>query len=83
MKKALRYALWRTAAGWVGVLASGEGLQRSTLPQPSAGEALKGLGGEISGSERCDSYFRGLMERLSAYFEGRSTAFPDASTLPA
>ncbi|MFC1967208.1 methylated-DNA--[protein]-cysteine S-methyltransferase [Chloroflexota bacterium] len=82
MSRDLRYAVWRTDAGWLGVLGSGEGLRRVTLPQRSAEEAVVKLGGAVSQAEHSTSFFQGLTERLVMYFNGRETAFPDTIAPP-
>ena len=63
--------------GWVGVLGSDKGLLRVSLPQPSASEALKALGGMVKGAARAPGRLEGAARRLKLYFGGHRTAFPD------
>ncbi len=71
MVSGLHYAVFPTAAGWVGVCASDDGLVRLTLPQPS--ETAARLGEATSSPD----YFQDLEARLRAYYEGEPSDFPD------
>jgi len=73
----LRHAVFLTDAGWVGLLSSGQGLRRLTLPKSSAGEAYLELGGELAESPSSPRFFEGLIERLRRYFAGEKVTFPD------
>jgi methylated-DNA-[protein]-cysteine S-methyltransferase len=73
----LRYAVFETKMGWVGILASDTGLVRTTLPSSTPAEATAGLG-PAAGKAAND--VRRLLEpirRLSDYFDGQRVEFPD------
>lgn len=72
----LNYTTFHTGAGWVGILGSTKGLRRITLPQRSSREALLRLGDTMEAT-RSARAFRGLVRRLSRYFEGERVMFPD------
>jgi methylated-DNA-[protein]-cysteine S-methyltransferase len=73
----LKYLIFNTDRGWVGVLGSNSGLLRSTLPQPSAQEAEQLLGDRVKDASRPDNPFHDLMKRLRTYFAGQRATFPD------
>ncbi|MFH1775563.1 MAG: methylated-DNA--[protein]-cysteine S-methyltransferase [Chloroflexota bacterium] len=77
MTENLKYITFDTAAGWVGVLASAQGLVRITLPQRSKAGALKLLGDSVSSATSSPDAFQDLKERLKRYFDGQKAAFPD------
>ncbi len=77
MAGGLKYAVFSTDAGWVGVLASEEGLRRLTLPQSSADEARLLLGSDAGDAASTPRFFLGLIGRLKGYFAGKETTFPD------
>lgn len=81
MAQQLNYAIFNTDMGWVGVLASAEGLLGTTLPQPSAQEAHQLLGDSVNRTTCSLHLFKDLMERLKAYFSGQRTTFPDKLVL--
>jgi len=61
--------------GWVGVMASAQGICRLTLPQPGQTEALAELNPPAE-TIRTDSLFHPLATKLESYFQGNSTDFP-------
>lgn len=77
MSGRLKYTISNIGVGWVGLLASGSGLLKITLPQTSAREAEKLLGDRVRGAVRSDHFFAGLIKRLKGYFAGRRVAFDD------
>jgi methylated-DNA-[protein]-cysteine S-methyltransferase len=77
MNVKLRYAVSNIGAGWVGVLASNSGLLEVTLPQGTAREAERQLGGGVREAIRSDDFFADLIERLRSYFAGRRVDFDD------
>jgi len=79
----LRYTVSNIGAGWVGVLTSGCGLLRVTLPQDSAREVERLLGGRVRQAARADGVFTDLVKRLRDYFAGRRVAFNDELDLAA
>jgi len=77
MPQDLFYSVFKTTAGWVGVLGSLTGLVRTTLPQPLQREVYSLLGDNVSRAALSSRYFEGLMERFQAYFSGNRVDFPD------
>jgi methylated-DNA-[protein]-cysteine S-methyltransferase len=75
------YAVFDTAAGWVGILGSAAGLRRATLPQPSKHAAFIALGDGLEGARETPQRCTGLSERYRAYFQGRRVDFVDALDL--
>jgi methylated-DNA-[protein]-cysteine S-methyltransferase len=78
-----QYTLASTALGWVGILASPEGIRRLTLPQASESLALAHLepSREARRLEEAPEAFHDLRKRLEEYFRGVETSFPDALDL--
>jgi methylated-DNA-[protein]-cysteine S-methyltransferase len=73
----LFYAVFRTPAGWVGILGSPAGLLRTTLPQLSEKEAISLLGNDSRRAALSPYRFEDLVKRFQAYFSGRMADFPD------
>ena len=67
-----------TAAGWVGIAWSAQGLVAVTLPQATEAEALDRLppGGDRRPSPGAE--ILALIDRLRSYFEGEDVTFDDA-----
>ncbi|AGG06910.1 cysteine methyltransferase [Dehalococcoides mccartyi] len=71
----IRWDIFKIQPGWVGVMASTEGICRLTLPQPGQAEAL----GQLKpppGATRTDNLVSSLATKLESYFKGISTDFP-------
>src|SRR4030067_3206653 len=68
------YTVFRTAAGWMGLLGSGAGLRRVVLPQGSESEVRRALGDDAIFSP---DFFTDTVARLTAYFEGERVDFRD------
>jgi len=79
----LKYIIFNTNMGWVGILGSTKGLVRTTLPQHSAQEARQLLGNEVNYAVWSPNLFDGLMERFKTYFRGDKIAFSDELDLSA
>jgi methylated-DNA-[protein]-cysteine S-methyltransferase len=79
----LKYTVANINVGWVGVLGSRSGLLRLTLPQDSAREAERLLGGGVKEAVRSDGFFADLLARLNSYFAGQRVAFDDRLDLSA
>jgi methylated-DNA-[protein]-cysteine S-methyltransferase len=77
----LKYLIFNTDRGWVGVLGSNSGLLRTTLPQPSAQEAEQILGDRVKDAIRSENFFADLPKRLRTYFAGQRATFPDEPDL--
>ncbi len=73
----MKYTVFNTPAGWVGLLASEAGLRGATLPQPTAEAARVLLGGEAAQAEMDTGAFADLLDRFQAYFRGDRVAFDD------
>jgi methylated-DNA-[protein]-cysteine S-methyltransferase len=79
----LYYAIFRTPAGWVGVLGSEAGLRRLTLPHPSPTGIPHKLGISKGEATLSPQRFKDLVKRLRDYFSGHKVGFPDALDLAA
>lgn len=77
MSDELYYAVFNTAAGWVGVLGSANGLRRTTLPKDSEQAVRKFFGDNLKNAVASPRHFASLIERYRAYFAGRPVEFPD------
>ncbi len=69
--------------GWLGLLASVDGLRQTTLPRHSAEEAIRLLRVDQHQALSDAGLFRDLVERLSVYFRGGQASFPDRLDLSA
>ena len=79
----LKYIIFNTNMGWVGILGSAKGLLRTTLPQHSAQEARQLSGDGVNNAIWSHNLFNGLVERFKTYFSGGKMAFPDELDLSA
>ncbi|MBI4180786.1 MAG: methylated-DNA--[protein]-cysteine S-methyltransferase [Chloroflexi bacterium] len=77
MSGELKYTIFDTGIGWVGILASAKGLLATTLPQPSAQEALLLLGNRLNQATWSPRPLADLIVRLKVYFSGHQTTFSD------
>jgi methylated-DNA-[protein]-cysteine S-methyltransferase len=77
MTEELKYAIFSTKMGWVGILGSREGIRRTTLPQPSAQDARRLLGEPSDYAEPAPNLFQDLRERFQAYFREDKIDFPE------
>ncbi|MFH1383272.1 MAG: methylated-DNA--[protein]-cysteine S-methyltransferase [Chloroflexota bacterium] len=73
----LKYATFQTTLGWVGVMASANGLVSTTLPQPNDQAARQSLGISDNQAVWDPEEFGDLDKRLQAYFSGQKVAFTD------
>ena len=71
------YDIFNTAFGWIGVLASGKGIRRSTLPENAPINCLETLGLEANYAIQNPSYFCDLRNRIIQYFKGEPESFND------
>ncbi len=76
MLQKLSYAVFKTVAGWVGILGSPAGLRRSTLPQPTQTKALAELGLN-NNTKPAKEYFKDTIRRFLDYFSSRQVDFPE------
>ena len=75
--KDLFYAVFNVDIGWVGILASRQGLLTITLPQRSSQQARRALSDRIKYAIWSPQHFDNLIERLKAYFSGHKVEFSD------
>ena len=68
----LKYDIFETAYGWIGVAASENGITRITLPELTAADAESELGQAIQDAQRDKSRFEDLRTSLDRYFSGES-----------
>ncbi len=79
----MRYLIFDTSLGWVGILGSQIGLRKLVLPQPSPEQtlhllnefALKSRDKVLSEAEA--GWFGDLPERIKDYLNGKLVSFPD------
>jgi methylated-DNA-[protein]-cysteine S-methyltransferase len=71
------YSSFKTAAGWIAVLASNKGLVKNTLPQADEQAALSMLGIPGINAVLNREMFIDLEKRFIEYFNGTETTFPD------
>jgi methylated-DNA-[protein]-cysteine S-methyltransferase len=70
-------SIFQIPAGWMGILASNQGLRRVTFPQKSENDVRESLGCRLEQPKPDITRFRDLGERFRAYFSGAETDFPD------
>jgi len=75
------WAVFKTADGWIGVLASEEGISRLTLPQSTAHQAQAMLGGAVAEAVYSSDQFTELGRRLAACLQGSPASFPEKLNL--
>ena len=73
----LYYDIVEISFGWMGLLASEEGLRRTTLPQSSPDECVELLGEDVDEAMLAPERFAELREKLEMFFEGRAVSFED------
>ena len=64
-----RYHVHQLPAGWIGLLASENGLRRATL-KPTLQEVMEDLGDDVDDAEHDPDQFAEVMDRLTRYSEG-------------
>jgi methylated-DNA-[protein]-cysteine S-methyltransferase len=74
-KKELKFVIFESDKGWIGILGSDKELVHITLPQPSAGEAERCL--DKNEAIRDAWLFDDLIQRLQSYFSGHKVTFSD------
>jgi methylated-DNA-[protein]-cysteine S-methyltransferase len=77
MRAVLIYTVFHVKAGWVGLLGSGAGLRRTTLPQSSEPEACRLLGNSMERATSSPQRFKDIIARFRDYFDGHKVDFPD------
>lgn len=66
----MKYAVLETPIGWMGVVASDEGVRRLTIPLPTPDEAMQGIAFEASSAELDNGYFAEFEDKLQRLFDG-------------
>ncbi len=77
----LRYVIAPAGNGWVGIIASAQGLRRLTLPQPSMAAVNEVLMNSLDSAIHAPDWFASLLARLNRYFSGHRVDFADAVDL--
>lgn len=73
----LTYDIFETPHGWVGVLASEQGIRRTTLPEPTIEACRDKLGGAIDDAERTPEMFLELRSKIERFLDGEDVDFGD------
>jgi methylated-DNA-[protein]-cysteine S-methyltransferase len=71
----LKYTIFDTSRGWVGILGSSYGLLHTTLPQHSVQEAKRLLGDRLIEAVWSDNFFKYPVHCVRSYFSGYRVAF--------
>jgi len=79
----LKYIVFNTNMGWLGILSSAKGLLCITLPQHSTQEARQLLGDAANYAIWSPDLLDGLVGRFKAYFNGKKILFTDALDMSA
>ena len=74
----LSYDVLETTLGWIGVLASAQGIRRTTLPMATPSDAVAHLEPEVAKARLGPGAFADLHRRLEAYFQGETVEFDDS-----
>ena len=73
----MKYAVLETPIGWMGVVASDEGVRRLTIPLPTPDEAMQGIAFEASAAELDNEYFAEFEDKLQRLFDGYEVTLED------
>jgi methylated-DNA-[protein]-cysteine S-methyltransferase len=76
MNNELYYTVFKTAAGWVGLLGLKSGLRRTTLPEQSESAVREIFRDSLKNAVESPQHFTDLVERFQAYFNGYRVEFP-------
>ena len=77
----MRYTVFETDLGWVGVLASDKGLRRMTIPAPSPEEAVRRFENDLESAQLDPQSFGDLPDRVRSLFRGEEVDFPEGLDL--
>jgi methylated-DNA-[protein]-cysteine S-methyltransferase len=77
MANALYYTVFETKQGWIGILASKDGLRAVTLPQRTRQQAVDSLGEQVKQAILSPEFFSELEEKFQHYYSGEKTIFTD------
>ncbi|MBI4305777.1 MAG: methylated-DNA--[protein]-cysteine S-methyltransferase [Chloroflexi bacterium] len=83
----LKYDVFETSLGWVGVIASERGLRRTTLPEPTVETAMSALGPDLAEATHDPDYVARFRDQVRRFLAGEhmdlTGAVPDPiSTAP-
>jgi methylated-DNA-[protein]-cysteine S-methyltransferase len=67
----MKYSIFKTLFGWMGVVEDGKGLKRIILPYPGRAEVEKVIFQEFPGVEKGSAHLQPLADILVKYFEGK------------
>ena len=73
----LSFDIFETPHGWVGVLASEQGIRRTTLPEPTIEACRDKLGEAIDDAERTPGRFLDLRRKIERFLDGDDVDFGD------
>lgn len=77
MSQELYYTVFKTPAGWMGLLGSPAGLRRLVLPQITGVNALTLVLENVDSAVPSAEFFKDLTKRIQNYFTGKAVSFPD------
>ncbi len=77
MSRELFYTIFKVLPGWMGLLGSAEGVCRVVLPQPTDVKAVYLVLENSGKASPSPAFFKDLVERLQAYFDGKEVVFND------
>ena len=77
MTKQMQYTVFNTKMGYVGILASKNGLLAITLPQTTRQQAVDALGEQIKQAILSTESFSELEQKFQHYYSGEKTTFND------
>jgi methylated-DNA-[protein]-cysteine S-methyltransferase len=75
MANTLYYTIFKTKPGWIGILASKDGLRAVTLPQKTEHQAVDSLGEQAKQAIFSPQNFVDLTRRFQEYYSGKRTVF--------
>jgi methylated-DNA-[protein]-cysteine S-methyltransferase len=77
MAKKITYTVFKTARGWMGILASPSGILALTLPQTTRQQSFALLGEPVKQAKSAPATFSDITRRFQDYYTGKKTKFPD------
>jgi methylated-DNA-[protein]-cysteine S-methyltransferase len=81
MRQQSYYVIFKTSAGWMGLLGSAAGLKRTTLPQTSQEQAITALDIDTNKVILSQKYFKDLVKQFQDFFKGRHVDFQEKHDL--
>jgi methylated-DNA-[protein]-cysteine S-methyltransferase len=77
-QKKITYTVFKTNQGWMGILASKDGIVAATLPQITRQQAIDLLGEKAQEADFSPDALSSITQRFQEYYSGKKTIFPDA-----